>query len=1315
MDILDILLQAGLITGALVTYLIYFRRSTDKAGHYRGKEWNYPIKYLIARYAIKRWKSQLPSKIVIKETPTEKLIGGWDTITIRATAPDGAILLLGIRQLGWRKTLAEVTLHVKLADGTAYKLPRHPEVLVGAWEGIENGWSAEGLKIQILEPEQRLRILYNGLLTRTEDNVTQHVRLNLIWASATSVIRHPEDWSEQLAARALALETWREGSWAQMLEKCGDGSWLQWGAVQGRLQSYDSDGVPQRSEYLRLRGIRERSWSAHNQACPRRAVTLTACAKDGTAIMLRGLSYKNTLTELISGCVRLPDYTIRPLISTDFIMSDFCETPEGIPKAYTITANIKGRSLKVVLRINDDGGQLLAGVSHKQEIVYRSLAVEINGEHGAGILELSYESLAKNDPPVQPVRRSLRWLSEETAGEVGYCVSFEDRAAACPNYVGGKGASLALLASVQKEEGYRVPPGFCLTTRALEQHLKVHPELVEAIKDIEAANENYEEANFKEKCKKTVELFMKTEITEDVKEEILRHLNSLRTKIKEESRGIELRFAVRSSGVGEDSEATSAAGQNETVLGCVSDSDVLRAVQRCWASMFAFTSAYYRRQNGQACWCGGGVVVQALAAARAAGVLFTRHPRAGPACLLLAASYGLGESVVSGSVEPDTITVRREGNDLKIDKIELGSKKQKVTPDSNGVAVEEVSEADRGVACLSESEILKLAKIGVAQEQLWGAGRDIEWAICDGEVFLLQARPITSLERWTEEELLHELDFPIMSDDELITFANTGEVLPKPVTPLTYDLVVTPLEKGVYQMVGSKGDGYDKSIIVTQNRCALVLYNSVYRRVPNEIDIGIRMLEMSLHGHKVADDNILNTALHRRRTHFIERAIHTCKMFMTVLTTKSVMNDTIERVTKMKLDMDTSNPLELLKSISERKSEMQSFSYNHSNTSSASSVTQFIAMSVLLEGKADFTPEQCNEISTLLSSGDVLSAEVPLALAELTKKLEDSGKVDEFRLQEPKTAMNWLQVNLPQVHNDVCKFLEQHGYRAIMEFDLATKPWVLVPEEFIKVLQSMRTAKENTHTSKSNAEIVASLKTPQKSSTRRALRWILPLCHGSVRHREGTKAHLILAVHKLRLAVRRLARLLVRQWYLPDPDLIFFFRLNELQDYIERRNPAILRKAIQRQQFYPGWCKLKFAEINTGWFEPLNVQGLQVTSGDVRIEATSVCGGEVVARACVIKDLSEINQLQRGDILITHSTDIGWSPYFPLLSGIVTELGGLISHGAVIAREYGLPCIVGATNATDVFVTGDLLRLSGTAGVVERVHVEQDDNAKEQS
>lgn len=1312
MDIYDILLQSGLITGALVFYLVFIKKKTPNKGHYREVGWNYHLRLLFARYAVRRWKSQLkPTRL--DELPRPEQYQGWDSFAVRTTNSDGTALLLAIRKLCGRQPLAEIVVHIKLPDGTTYKLPQHPDTAVCAWQNVEGGWSADGLKIQVLEEKERYRFLYNGLLTRVQDGVTQHVKLNMVWGSATKPVRYPDDWNNKLAAEALALESWRDDQWPYMLSKFEEGGWLQWGVAQGRFESFDEEGIVDKSVFLRTRGTKERRWAPKAYEGLRRSVNITAMASDGTAVQLRCLSYKNVLTHCVSGCVRFPDFITKGITSTDIVMKDFCERPDGLPDVYTINVSTDDNFLTLVLRINADGGKLSSGVPYQQEVVYRTMHVDINCIPGTGILELGYEPSVVSEPSSRILpSRLLKWLTEKQAGDVGYCVTFEDRAAACPMYVGGKGASLALLASMQKDEGYRVPPGFCLTTKALEKHLEVNPQLLVAIREIEAANENYNETTFKELCKKASELFVTTEIKGDVRDEILINMKELRIKATEEKLGSELRFAVRSSAVGEDSEELSAAGQNETILGCISDSDIIEGVQKCWASMFAFTSTYYRRQNGQPCLCGGGVVVQALVTPRAAGVMFTRHPSHGdPSRLLITANYGLGESVVSGAVEPDTMIIKRTRNgQLTIAKKELGSKSRRVKTEGSGIAMEDVPEGERNVACISDEEVLKLATIGVSQEELWGAGRDIEWAVTENEVFLLQARPITSLDRWTEEELLIELDSPVMADDEITSFGNCGEVLPKPLSPMSYDVVTSMLLIGMDKAVGINESGYDKSVVLTHNRCALSLYNTLYKRAPKTLDVNIRMMEMAVHGHFVADEQILKTAQHRRPPHWSDQPLGIWLMIKTVALSKWAVNDSEKAMRGVNYDIPIENPEKLFEALLESRHVMERVSYNHAYSTTGSTCSQFVAMTIFLEGKSEFTAEQCSEISSLFSSGDVLSAGVPTALANIVQKLEKSGLADEFRAQDPKKALEWLKEYAhDDIYIDVRDFLEQHGYRAVMEFDLVTKPWVLVPENMMTVLQNLRVTTEGTKHNKTSQEIVDSLRTPQKPNTRKVLRWVLPLCHRSVRHRETTKALLVNVIHKMRIGFLRLGNLLVKKWYIPNPDLVFFFRKEELRKYLATRDPALLKKALQRQQYHPGWCKLKFAELNVGWVNKLEPRAPNLMAGDVKISATSVCGGEVVARACVIKDLeSEIGGLQRGDVLITHATDIGWSPYFPLLTGIVTELGGLISHGAVIAREYGLPCIVGAANATDIFKTGDLVRLSGTKGIIEKVEVQEE-------
>lgn len=119
--------------------------------------------------------------------------------------------------------------------------------------------------------------------------------------------------------------------------------------------------------------------------------------------------------------------------------------------------------------------------------------------------------------------------------------------------------------------------------------------------------------------------------------------------------------------------------------------------------------------------------------------------------------------------------------------------------------------------------------------------------------------------------------------------------------------------------------------------------------------------------------------------------------------------------------------------------------------------------------------------------------------------------------------------------------------------------------------------------------------------------------------------------------------------------------------------------------------------------KPLDETSQKLYTGCVQVKGTPVCAGNISGRACVVRDFGEVRKIRAGDILVTHSTDIAWSPYFPILAGVVTELGGLISHGAVVAREYGLPCIVGAVNATSIINDGDAINMNAVSGVITKI------------
>lgn len=219
---------------------------------------------------------------------------------------------------------------------------------------------------------------------------------------------------------------------------------------------------------------------------------------------------------------------------------------------------------------------------------------------------------------------------------------------------------------------------------------------------------------------------------------------------------------------------------------------------------------------------------------------------------------------------------------------------------------------------------------------------------------------------------------------------------------------------------------------------------------------------------------------------------------------------------------------------------------------------------------------------------------------------------------------------------------------------------------------------------------------------RRALRFFLPRCQDYVQHRERTKSLLIAYIHELRKAYIILAEKMQKDGCLPETNLIFYLTHREIGQVLNQNHMRsyLISKAMRRRRFYSEWKKLEFDEFNWGMIKPKTRNNAVSADKSKTVQGTPVHEGTVTGRACVVKTFAEVSKIKAGDILIAHSTDIAWSPYFPILSGVVTELGGLISHGAVVAREYGLPAIVGASNATSIIPDGEEVIMDAAAGTV---------------
>lgn len=339
---------------------------------------------------------------------------------------------------------------------------------------------------------------------------------------------------------------------------------------------------------------------------------------------------------------------------------------------------------------------------------------------------------------------------------------------------------------------FYVPQGFLLSVSAFEEHLKKFPEIRKSIDELEAFVYEKLFGDVESACQRVQETFLNTQLSDELKVEVGKKIKQI-TILDPNAR-----FAVRSSGVTEDAEEVSSAGQNQSFLGLKTEDGIFKAIIKCWSSLFTYQSVIYRKQNIMPISTSMAVVIQKMVVAESAGVLFSRHFLNGdPSVIVITANYGLGESVVSAKSEPDTFLIKRLPHDeVEILATIVGDKKFIIEMDSEKSVKEvELDEAKRKQVCLKEEVALRLAKMSIILEKFFGSPRDIEFAVTkEKRIYLLQSRSITALNNFTDYEIIHENDDAIMSPLDCVTKGNVGEVLPGAISVLTQSIITHAIQ-----------------------------------------------------------------------------------------------------------------------------------------------------------------------------------------------------------------------------------------------------------------------------------------------------------------------------------------------------------------------------------------------------------------------------------------------------------------------------------------------------------------------------------------
>ena len=271
---------------------------------------------------------------------------------------------------------------------------------------------------------------------------------------------------------------------------------------------------------------------------------------------------------------------------------------------------------------------------------------------------------------------------------------------------------------------------------------------------------------------------------------------------------------------------------------------------------------------------------------------------------------------------------------------------------------------------------------------------------------------------------------------------------------------------------------------------------------------------------------------------------------------------------------------------------------------------------------------------------------------------------------------------------------------------MRAKSWNDEPEKVVDAIKVMLHSDDAPQQDRKKAttidEAIKAVKSPLNGIQKRLLKFLLPKGRYYVGRREWAKSWAIKSVEHVRHLYLLLAKKMVEMGNIPDQDLIFFMTPEEIETLAYSKNPKIIFKALRRRKIFTKFDNIKFPELCQGLPQPVKEEPI-VRSGDKSFTMTGIAVGcgSIKGKARVVKTLAEANQIEHNEILIVPYTDVGWSPYFPMIGGLVTELGGLISHGAVVAREYGIPCLVGCKNATNLIETGDHVYIDGHKGSVE--------------
>lgn len=853
--------------------------------------------------------------------------------------------------------------------------------------------------------------------------------------------------------------------------------------------------------------------------------------------------------------------------------------------------------------------------------------------------------------------------------------------------VGGKGLNLGELSRI---EGIIVPEGFCVTTEAYKRVVEHNRELDKLLEQLSLLKIKDRE-KIGEITKEIRQIIKDTEFIKEIKEEITKYILKF---------GEKHAYAVRSSATAEDLPLASFSGQQDTYLNIMGTDSILEHIGKCWASLFTDRAVTYRMQNGfdhRKVYLS--VVIQRMILPQASGIMFTADPvTSNRKVLSIDASFGLGEALVSGLVNADTYKVR-DGKiiDKKIAAKNLGIFAQK----EGGTEKREIEKQQQNMQTLTDGEILQLEVMGRKIEAYFGCPQDIEWCLVDDTFYIVQSRPVTTLYPIPEnggknrvymsmghQQMMTEDIKPLgISFIRLLSFwfgENLKDAGGRLFGDISYDLA-SPIRRKILMSSIGKAD-----VLMESGLSALMKRKGFVKNLPRgkgSITMETGALSWIIPAIKMYLKNDLSA---------VENQIDY---------NEELIKDMERRIEKLSGD-------ELFEFILQDTKKLKTVLAGPEN------------MKLLVVGvyASNWIDKKMEKWLGEKGAADVLSksvtnnitSEMGLALMDVANVVRRHPEVMEyFNHAIDETFFEKLEKleGGNAVSKSIRAYLKKYGMRCPGEIDITKPRWSEKPTALIPVIfNNIKNFELNSSSAifeqgrleakRKEEDILRRLmQLPGGKRKAKKTKKMISVLRNFIGFREYPKYSFIKRFQIYKNVLLKEADVLVEKGVILNREDIYYLFFEEFRKVVQT-NEIDYSIITKRKEKYKAYKKLTPPRLMTSDGEVISGEYNTSNIPQGALAGVAVSSGVVEGRARVVLKLEDA-KIEEGDILVTIFTDPSWTSLFVSVKGLVTEVGGRMTHGAVITREYGIPGVVGVENATKLIKDGQRIRVNGTQGYVE--------------